>query len=55
MAGQRTFSIAFNPDKEQNRIEAIEDSPTQIIKEAIDFWLKYRHLIPELDNTSDLL
>lgn len=55
MAGQRSFSLAFNPDKEADLISLIEDTPTPTIKAALKFYAKYRHLLPELENSQDLL
>ena len=55
MAGQRSFSLAFNPDKEQDLISLVEDAPTPTIKAALRFYAKYRHLLPELENSQDLL
>lgn len=54
---QRVFSISLSKKKayEERMIEAIKDAPSATTKEALGFWLKYRHLEYELDKSSDLL
>lgn len=51
----QNISVSFSIPKEQHLLDVIKDAPSPNVKMCIEFWLKYSHLLPELDNTSDLL
>ena len=53
---QTVVSVSFNPNTDKLLLDDLDNqSPSVRIKEWGKFYLKYKHLIPEIENTSDLL